>query len=236
MFSWYAKILRLLNIRARTLFNWNFDIGIVRSQTFVTRELSFPINVEHFLVFVLIMIGQYLAIKHLWVWVCIVKPKWAFTLQWCHNGRNAVSNPQPHDCLLRRLFRRRSKKTSKLRVTSICAGNSRVTGEFPAQMASNAENVSIWWRHYDQIVGGGFTLGFRPGFRWHYTTKWRRFTDRVHDRFCQVGMFKFNQRKKDDLTFPHKLRSGVQRDRLQIHAKNLVTVPYMYPPSGHAMQ
>ena len=23
----------------------------------------------------------------------------------------------------------------------------RVTGEFPAQMASNAENVSIWWRH-----------------------------------------------------------------------------------------
>ena len=24
-----------------------------------------------------------------------------------------------------------------------------VTGEFPAQMASNAENVSIWWRHYD---------------------------------------------------------------------------------------
>ena len=24
-----------------------------------------------------------------------------------------------------------------------------VTGEFPAQMASNAENVSIWWRHHD---------------------------------------------------------------------------------------
>ena len=29
-----------------------------------------------------------------------------------------------------------------------CAGNSTVTGEFPAQMASNAENVSIWWRHH----------------------------------------------------------------------------------------
>ena len=27
-------------------------------------------------------------------------------------------------------------------------GNSSVTGEFPAQMASNAENVSIWWRHH----------------------------------------------------------------------------------------
>ena len=40
------------------------------------------------------------------------------------------------------------KKTSKLRVTGLCAGNSPVTGEFPAQMASNAENVSIWLRHH----------------------------------------------------------------------------------------
>ena len=45
-------------------------------------------------------------------------------------------------------FRRRSKKTSKLRVTGLCVGNSPVTGEFPAQMASNAEKVSIWWRHH----------------------------------------------------------------------------------------
>ena len=44
--------------------------------------------------------------------------------------------------------RRRSKKTSKLRVTGLCARNSPVTGEFPAQMASNAEDVSIWWRHH----------------------------------------------------------------------------------------
>ena len=35
-----------------------------------------------------------------------------------------------------------------LRVTGLCAGNSPVTGEFPAHMASNAENVSIWWRHH----------------------------------------------------------------------------------------
>ena len=46
------------------------------------------------------------------------------------------------------LFRRKSKKTPKLRVTDLCAGNSPGTGEFPAQMASNAENVSIWWRHH----------------------------------------------------------------------------------------
>ena len=31
------------------------------------------------------------------------------------------------------------------------AGNSPVTGEFPAQMASNAENVSIWWRHHGTV-------------------------------------------------------------------------------------
>ena len=68
--------------------------------------------------------------------------------QWHHNGRDGVPNHQPHDCLLRSLFWRRSKKTSKLCVTGLCAGNSPVTGEFPAQIASNAENVSIWWRHH----------------------------------------------------------------------------------------
>ena len=69
-------------------------------------------------------------------------------LKWRHNGRNSVANHQPHDCLLNRLFKRRSKKISKLRVTGLCAANSPGTGEFPAQMASYAENVSIWWRHH----------------------------------------------------------------------------------------
>ena len=40
------------------------------------------------------------------------------------------------------------KKKSKLHVTGLCARNSPVTGEFPAQRASYAENVSIWWRHH----------------------------------------------------------------------------------------
>ena len=70
------------------------------------------------------------------------------SLQWRHNGRDCVSNHQPRRCLLNRPFRRRSKKTSKPRVTGLCAGNSPMAGEFPAQMASTAENVSIWWRHY----------------------------------------------------------------------------------------
>ena len=50
------------------------------------------------------------------------------TLQWRYNGRDSVSNHQPHDYLPNRLFRPRSKKTSKLRVTGLCAGNSPVTG------------------------------------------------------------------------------------------------------------
>ena len=70
------------------------------------------------------------------------------SLQWRHNGHDGVSNHQPLDCLLNGLFRRRSKKTAKLRVTGLCEGNSPVTGEFPAQRASNAERVSIWWRHH----------------------------------------------------------------------------------------
>ena len=61
--------------------------------------------------------------------------------------RSGVSNHRRLDYLVNRLSRRRSKKTSKLRVTGICE-NSPVTDGFPAQRASNAENVSIWWRHH----------------------------------------------------------------------------------------
>ena len=52
-------------------------------------------------------------------------------LQWRHNGHDSVSNHRPHDCLLSRLFRRRSKKTSKLGVTGFCAGNSPVPVNSP---------------------------------------------------------------------------------------------------------
>ena len=69
-------------------------------------------------------------------------------LLWRHNGRERVSNHQPHQCLINLLFRNRSTKTSKLRVTGLRGGNSPVTDEFPAQMASNAENVSIWWHDH----------------------------------------------------------------------------------------
>ena len=52
-------------------------------------------------------------------------------LQWRHNERDDISNHHRFDYLLNRLFRRRSKKTSKLHVTGLCEGNSPVAGEFP---------------------------------------------------------------------------------------------------------
>ena len=91
------------------------------------------------------------------------------SLQWRHNGPDGVSNHQPHSCLLIRLFGRRSKKTPKLGVTGLCGGNSPGTGEFPAQMASNAENVSIWWRHHWWChVASSFNVNL------NYITHWGR--------------------------------------------------------------
>ena len=72
---------------------------------------------------------------------------WTITMR--NIERDGVSNHQPPcNCLLSRLFSHRSQKTSKLRVSDLCEGNSPVTGEFPAQRDSNAENVSIRWRHH----------------------------------------------------------------------------------------
>ena len=108
----------------------------------------------------------------LWTWMY-----WIYrvvSLQWRHNGRAGISNHQPHDCLLNRLFRRRSKKASKLRVTGLCAGNSSATGEFPAQMVSKAENVSISWRHHVLEKCIKF---------WHYSP------------FCELINVKFTNKK-----------------------------------------
>ena len=83
------------------------------------------------------------------------------TLHWRQNKRDGASNHRRLDCLLHRLFRCRSKKTSKLRVTGLCEGNSPVNDEFPAQRASNAEIDSIWWRHpVETIFSCVFSLLF----------------------------------------------------------------------------
>ena len=89
-----------------------------------------------------------------------------------HNKRDGVSNHQPYDCLLNRLFTGRSKKTSKLRVTGLCEGNSPVIGEFPAQKASNAEMFP-----FDDVIMKDIVLMPRMQYycsmckveRWKYT-------------------------------------------------------------------
>ena len=118
-------------------------------------ELKNDKNCKHiFLYFVKQMsIRRVIAIKHrkfdFWHAMLLFHAYVWITLQWGHDGHDGVSNHQPHHCLLNRLFGFRSKKTSKLRVTGLCVGNSPGTSEFPTQKASNAENVSIWWRHND---------------------------------------------------------------------------------------
>ena len=90
------------------------------------------------------------------------------TLQWRHDEREGVSNHRRYDSLLNRLFRRRSKKSLKLRVTGLCEGNPPVTGGFPSQRASNAVNVSIWWRHHKLLVRVKQTFVSRSGMLYNF--------------------------------------------------------------------
>ena len=125
------------------------------------------------------------------------------SLQWRQNGHDGVSNHHPHDCLLNRLFGRRSKKTSKLRVTGLCAGKSPhkwpVTRKMfpsddvimllaicaensPATSEFHAKRLSIYNK---QSWGCWFETPLRPSLRqcngtdghikrWHYPMcRWR---------------------------------------------------------------
>ena len=56
---------------------------------------------------------------------------WLWPLQWHHNECDGASKHRSLDCLHIRLFKCRSRKTSKLLVTDLCEGNSSVTGGFP---------------------------------------------------------------------------------------------------------
>ena len=81
-------------------------------------------------------------------------------------------------------------------------GNSPVTGEFPAQMASNAENVSIWWRHHD--LGAGQTTQI-VGRDWivqiHLSNNIISITERNNTKrqacFMGCGVYHHNKEKYD---------------------------------------
>ena len=77
-----------------------------------------------------------------------------------------------------------SKETSKLRVQGLCEGNSPVTGEFPTQRASNAENVSTWWRHH--VTGNSY----------HWYTHYRQGSFTIIDAISLNHVDYVIQRKK----------------------------------------
>ena len=84
--------------------------------------------------------------------------------QWRHNEHDGISLHRRLGCLLNRLFRRRSKNTSKLRVTGLCEGRPPMTGGFPSQRASNTSLISFEisiisrhlvysaWSFYNEII------------------------------------------------------------------------------------
>ena len=117
-------------------------------------------------------------------------------LQWRHYEPDGVSNHRRLGCLLNRLFRRRSKKTSKFSVTGLCEGNSPVTGEFPTRRASNAENVSIWWRHHgcnfhsSETPGVMCTTGYPPKIHLKLKSREISFVDlKFNYRFHSRGTY-----------------------------------------------
>ena len=81
-----------------------------------------------------------------------------WTLQGHHNERNRVSNHRRLYCLLNRLFRRKSKKKIKAPRHWPLWREFTVDGEFPEQVSSNAESVSIWWRDHVTLVSSPWML------------------------------------------------------------------------------
>ena len=69
----------------------------------------------------------------------------SIALQWRHNKRDGVSNHRRLDCLLNRLFRRRSTKIN-FRVTGIFRGIHRWPVNSPHKKSVTWKSISIWWR------------------------------------------------------------------------------------------
>ena len=80
-------------------------------------------------------------------------------LHWRHNDHDDVSNHQPHGCLLNLFIETQIKENIKAPRHRPLCGEFTGTGEFPAQRASDTENVSIWLRHH---AGSEFGRHYQP--------------------------------------------------------------------------
>ena len=103
-----------------------------------------------------------------------------FSLRWRHNGHDSVSNHQPHHCLLSRLFRRRLKKTSKLRVTGLCVGNSPGPVNSPHKWPLTRKMFSF----DDVIMCVNLTAAMKFSSSWHIFLMTRQ----LHNYFQQNNL------------------------------------------------
>ena len=118
--------------------NHNFNLQVKKNNGNISLDLWFSINNSF----------TYSVLRH---WLCSHQRK--LTQHYDDVIMSAIASHQPHDCLPNRLFKAQIKENIKApRHRPLC-------GEFiadrwiPAQMASNAENVSIWWRHHEMSSG-----------------------------------------------------------------------------------
>ena len=110
--------------------------------------------------------------------------------QWCHNELNGISNHQCLDCLLNRVFRHRSKKTSKLRITGLCEGNSLVNSPHKGPVTRKMfpfddiimPCIRRSWGHFTNdfciIIQIQWKIGFKCNctMGYHITTKFEMIT------------------------------------------------------------
>ena len=120
----------------------------------------------------------------------------------------------------------RSKKTSKLRITGLCAWNSPVTGEFPTQMVSNTENVSIWWRHH----GGLSAQNEKPPGKWIWvhggevtstspqtgTPQQPRYNRYMYTGYIQHSENITHETNIIDYWYRHRIHRSTTRNRMQL--------------------
>ena len=107
-------------------------------------------------------------------------------LPWRHNGLDSFSNHQPHHCLLNRLFGRRSKKTSKLRVTGLCVGTHRGPVNYPHKWPVTRKMFPF----DDVIMVNSCSLVCTPGLlRWHSCGHFNALWLSAHIRVNKQGSF-----------------------------------------------
>ena len=113
------------------------------------------------------------------------QPHPATSLQWRHNECDGLSNHRRFDCL----FHAQIKENIKAPRHKPLWGE--FTGDRPTRRASNAKNVSIWWRHHMDILFGFYKLKIQQiGICAHCYTQRIHLTNYAFSRnSISVGIF-----------------------------------------------